>query len=159
MRGVYTAAYRIAGVTTGKTLMYITPATDKPVEILSASVTNENNESNEQVLCGFQRVTTLGTPTATTVTPSKHEPGDQAAAATVKTNVTASEPTYGSIAQGADIIDAKGLEGSPSLSGWQFPPTPEERFTIKSGDTYGLRLVNTIASADLVIRVTFREMS
>jgi hypothetical protein len=159
MRGVYTAQYRIAAVTTAKTLMYFTAATDKPIEVLSASVTNESNESNEQILCGFQRITTLGTPTATTVTPAKHEPGDQAAASTVKANVTASEPTYGSIAQGADIINAYGLEGAASLSGWNFPPTPEERFTIKSGDSYGLRLVNTIASADLVVRVTFRELS
>jgi hypothetical protein len=158
MRGVYTIAYRIASVTTAKTLAYITAASGKPVEILSASVTNENNESNEQLLCAIQRVTTPGTPTATTVTPRKHEQGDQAAAMTVKANVTANEPTYGSIAQGADPVDAFGMEGAPSLNGWVFSPIPEERVLIASGDTYGLRLVNNIASADLVVRITVREL-
>lgn len=158
MRGVYTAAFRIAAVTTAKTLMYATAATNKPVEILSASVTNESNETNEQILCGIQRVTTLGTPTATVVTPAKHELADQAAAATVKANVTLNEPTYGDVAQGGDIVNAFGLEGAPSLTGWRFQPTPEERVLIGGGETYGLRLVNNISSADLVVRMTFREL-
>lgn len=157
MRGVYTAAYRIAGVTAAKTLIYLTAASGKPIDILSASVTNESNETNEQILCAIQRVTTSGTPTATTITPAKHEKGDQAAAATVKANVTGSEPTYGAIAAGADIIDAYGMEGGSSLGGWFHNPTPEERVTISSADTYGLRLVNAITSADLVVRVTFQE--
>lgn len=157
MRGVYTAAYRIAGVTTAKTLMFLTAASGKLVDILSASVTNESNEGNEQILCCLQKVTSIGTPTATTITPGKHEPSDQAAASVVKANVTGSEPTYGANGQGADIIDAFGQEGVSSLGGWFFNPIPEERVTIGSAATFGLRLVNAITSADLVIRLTFQE--
>lgn len=158
MRGVYTAAYRIATVTTGKTLIYLTVASNKVVEILSASVTNESNETNEQLLCGLQRVSSLGTPTATTVTPKPHETGDQAASSTVKANVTASEPTYPAISQGADIPGAFGLEGFSSLGGWYYDPTPEERLIVPGGETLGLRLVNTASSLDLVVRLTFREI-
>jgi hypothetical protein len=157
MRGVYGANYRIAGVTTGKTLLYITVPSTIVVDILSCYVTNESNETNEQLLCCLQRVTTLGTPTATTITPTKAEKGDQAAASTVKANVTASEPTYGAIAQGGAIVDADGLQGFPSLSGWAYQPTPEERQTIAPGDTWGLRLVNTITSADLCVQLNFQE--
>lgn len=158
MRGVYTAAYRIAAVTTARTLMYLTAPTNRVVEILSASVTDENNETNEQILCGLQRITTLATPTATTITPKPHENGDQAASSVVKANVTASEPTYPAIAQGADIPGAFGLEGTPSLGGWFFDPIPEERPAIAGADSWGLRLVNAIAATDLVIRWTFREI-
>lgn len=157
MRGVFKANYRIAGVTTAKTLMYITVPSTIVVDILSAYVTNESNETNEQILCVLQRVTTLGTPTATTITPTKSEKGDQAAACTVKANVTASEPTYGAIAAGAAIVDAEGLSGVPSLSGWVYETTPEERQTIAPSDTWGLRLVNAITSSDLAIQINFQE--
>lgn len=157
MRGVYKANYRIAGVTTAKTLLYITVPSTIMVDILSAYVTNESNETNEQILCSLQRITTLGTPTATTITPTKSEKGDQAAASTVKANVTANEPTYGAIAQGGAIVDADGLNGAPSLSGWIYETTPEERQTIAPGDTWGLRLVNNISLADLVIQLAFQE--
>lgn len=158
MRGVYSCAYRIAGVTAARTLLYLTAPSTKVVEILSASVTNESNETNEQILCGLQRITTLGTPTATTITPGKHETGDQAASSVVKANVTASEPTYPAVAQGADIPMAIGLEGCSSLGGWFFQPVPEERPIVTAGDSWGLRLVNAITSADLVIRLTMREI-
>ncbi len=158
MRGVYTAAYRISGVAAAKTLMYITAPADKVVEILSASVSNESAETNEQLICGFQRVTTLGTPTATTITPKPHEAGDQAAASTVKANVTASEPTYPAISAGADIPGAFGLEGFASVGGWFYDPTPEERLTVPGQGTLGLRLVVAPTSLDIVIRLTFREI-
>lgn len=157
MRGVYSAPYRIAANTAAKTLMLITAAANKPIDILSASVTNENNETNEQILCCWQRVTVLGTPTGTVLTPGKHEPGDQAAAGTYKANITAGEPTYGASGQGAAIVDAYGLAGTPSLSGWAHPPIPEERVTIGAGETFGLRLLNAIAAADLAINVTVQE--
>lgn len=157
MRGVYTANYRISANTAAKTLMYLTVASGKPVTILSAKVTNESNETNEQFVCCFQRVTSLGMAMATTVTPTKAEYGDQAAASTVKANVTI-EPTYGAIAQGAAIVDVIGLVGFPSLSGWFYAPTPEERITFASGDTWGLRLLNAITASDLCIEITFQEL-
>lgn len=158
MQGVYTASYRISGVTTGKTLLYLTAPATAVIEILSASVSNENNETNEQALFVLQRITSLGTPTATTVTPADTEPLSAAAASTVKANVTASEPTYGAIAQNADIVGAFGLAGIPSLSGWFFDPTPEERVYVPPSGSIGIRSVNTILSADLVVTLTWREI-
>jgi len=151
MRGVYTANIKISGLAAAKTLMYITVPADKVVEILSASTTNATNETNEQIECTLQRVTTLGTPTATTLTPAKHEPGDQVAGSTVKGNVTASEPTY--------TADTEiGREGASSLGGWYFDPTPEERPIIPGQATMGLRILAAPTAFDAIIRLTFREI-
>lgn len=151
MRGVYTASYRISGLAAAKTLMYLTAPASAVVEILSASVTNEANETNEQILCTFQKIGTLGTPTATTVTPAKHEDGDQAAGSTVKANVTASEPTYT-----ADTEIAR--EGTSSLGGWFYTPVPEERKYVPPSGSIGLRVINAPTSFDAVVRLTFREI-
>ncbi len=159
MRGIYRVNYRISAVVAAKTLMYLTAPAAVSVDILAARITNESNETNEQMVAAWQRVTSLGTPTATTVTPAKSEFGDQAAASTVKANVTANEPTYGAIAQGAAIIDVEGLMGFASLSGYFYQPTPEERLTIKVGETWGLRLIAPAVplSFDCCIEVVFQE--
>ncbi|MEK6862470.1 MAG: hypothetical protein AABY07_11010 [Nanoarchaeota archaeon] len=151
---------RINNVAAAKTLLYITAATNNMVEILSAKITNEDNETNEQILCTIQKITTLGTPTATTLTGAKHEKGSATMSSTVKGNVTAAEPTYGAIAQDADIVDAFDTQGTSSLGGWFHSPIPEERVYVSGGDSYGLRLVNAPAVAiDLAISFTFREIN
>lgn len=158
MRGVYVASYRIAAHTAAKTLMYLTAPAAAIVEILSARVSNESNETNEQIAACLQRITTLGTPTATTVTAAKTEAGSAAAASTVKANVTASEPTYGAIAQGADILDVFGLAGQPSLGGWEYVPLPEERLYIAPSGSVGIRLLAAVTAFDLDVVLTFREI-
>lgn len=151
MRGVYEAVIKISGLTTARTLAYITTPATAVVEIIGASVTNASNETNEQMECALQRIGTLGTPTATTLTPSKDEAGDQAAASTVKGNVTASEPTYTANTE-------LGYEGAPSLGGWVFEPGAMERPIIAPSTSMGLRLLQTITSVDAVVRVRFREI-
>lgn len=153
MRGVYTATHKLSGLATAKTLMYLTAPSNKVVEILSVSVTNESNETNEQLQICLQRVTTLGTPTATTITPAKHEAGDQAAGSTVKANVTASEPTY-TDNSGDEIF----REGCSSLAGWFYDPVPEERPIVAGGASVGLRNINSNTAFDAMIRMTFREL-
>ena len=151
MRGVYTSSFQIAGLTTGRTLLYITVPTGKVDELLSAAVTNPQNETNEQLDIHWQKVNSLGTPVGTTVTPAKHEQGDQAAGSTTVFNVTASEPTYVANTELA-------RDGVASVGGWYENPTPEERPIFASGDTWGLRLRNSPAAVDLNIRMTFREI-
>jgi hypothetical protein len=151
VRGVYSAHIAISGLAAAKTLMYITAPANKVVEILSASITNDSNETNEQCFAGFQRISSLGTPTATTLTPGQSEAGDQAAGSTVKGNVTASEPTY---AADTEI----GKEGFSSLGGWYFDPTPEERPIIGGAASLGLRLFNSPTAFDAMVRITFREL-
>lgn len=131
--------------------MYITAPSQKVVEILSASVTNTSNETNEQLLCTFQRVGTLGTPTGTSVTSAKHEAGDQSAGSTVVANVTASEPTYTANTE-------VGREGFSSLGGYYFDPVPEERPIIEGAGTIGLRMISTPTAFDALVRITYREI-
>jgi hypothetical protein len=149
MRGVYTAQAKIAGLNAQKTLMYLTAPAGKVVEIIAATVTNESNATNQQLAVAIDNVTTLGTPTATAVTPTPHEAGDQAAASTVKANVTASEPTYGSRLT---------AEGATSLLGYRHEPAPEERLYVAPGASVGIRLLTTPTAFDCDVRLTFREI-
>lgn len=152
MRGVYTVTYHISDLDVEKTLILLSAPADKVVEVLSASVTNDDNAVNEQFQCTLQRVQTLGSPTGTSATPAKHEEGDQSAGSTVLANITASEPTY---AANTEI----GREATSSVGGWYFDPTPEERPTVKPSGTIGLRHLGTLGTGfGAVIRVTFREI-
>jgi hypothetical protein len=151
MRGVYTAKVKVVGLNAAKTLIYLTAPADKVLEIISAAVTNASNETNEQLECCLQRIGTLGTPTATTLTPSKAEPGDQASGSTAKGNVTAGEPTY--------TADTEwGYEGAPSLGGWRYDPVPEEREVINGGGSVGLRVLAAPLAFDAVASITYREI-
>jgi hypothetical protein len=151
MRGVYNASLKISGVTTARTLAYIAPASGKPCEVLYCSVTNASNETNEQIECAVAQITTLGTPTATTITPMQTEPGDQAASATVKGNVTASEPTYSS-------NSAHNHEGAASIAGYVWDPPANRTVLATSGNPIGVRLLAAITSADLIVNIAFREL-
>lgn len=149
MRGVYNASIAITSLSASKTLIYITAASNKPVEILSITVTNYTNETNEQLRIKLANISSLGTPTKTDITPTPLEKGDQAAAATVAGNVTASEPTYGT-----DIRN----EGFSTLSGWNFMPSLEERPIVQGGSSVGVNIVSTPTSFDCLVNLTFREM-
>jgi hypothetical protein len=151
MQGVYTAGIKISSLSAAKTLMYLTAPSTKAVEILGASVTNASNESNEQCEIYLKKIGTLGTPTATTLTPSEHEQSSPAAGSTVKGNVTASEPSYTSNTE-------LGWQGFSSLGGWFYQPTPEERLTIAASDTWGIYLVNSPTAFDAIVTLTFREI-
>ena len=152
MRGVYEAVYKITGLASAKTLMYITAPSSKVVEILEASVTHPgSNVTNQQLEVAIQRVSSLGTPTATSVTPTPVEVGDAAAGSTVKGNVTASEPTYSSAVDG-------GREGYASLGGWRYQPQPESRFYIAPSGSVGVYMTSTPTSTDTIVRVVFREI-
>ena len=153
MRGVYRASIKITGVTTAKTLIYLTAPATAVIEILSARVTDYNEDTSEQILVELNRIATLGTPTATTLTPKPTEEGSSASAATCKGNVTASEPTYD-----ADT-DSIANHGSNKLGGWEYVPLPEERPIVKPSDTVGLRLIDAIAnSSGIIAEITYREI-
>jgi hypothetical protein len=153
VRGVYEACYNIAGLNSARTLLYLTAPSGKCVEVRLAEVSNASNEANEQCEVTLQKVTTLGTPTATTVTPTKTEQGDQVAGSTVKANVTASEPTYTS----GPAVEV-GRKGFASIGGYQYSPDELERLVIAPTDTWGVRLLNSPAAFDVVVRLVFREI-
>lgn len=149
MRGVYTANQRIVGLNAAKTILYITAPANVAVEILSLSVTNDSNATNEQERISLKRISVLGTPTGTAVTPTPHEAGDQAAGSVINTNITASEPTYGAI-----VIQ----EGFSSLGGYYFDPVPEERPVLKGSASLGVFFESTPTSFNCDVRFTFREI-
>ena len=152
MRGVYKATGTIATVTTAKTLVYVTAPADAVLEILSARITFEDEDTAEQIYAELNRIATLGTPTATTLTPKPTEEGSAAFGGTSKYNVTASEPTYDA------ITDAIAAGGANKLAGWEYVPLPEERSYLSPSDSLGLRLVDAITSSDVSFEITFREI-
>lgn len=150
MRGVYTAEIKISALAAAKTLLLLEAAAGKLIEILSASVVQVgSNLTNQQLECSVTRVTTLGTPAGTSVTPNPEEPGDQASTTTVLGNLTAEPTAYG--------VNAD-HQGATSLGGYQYQPVPEERGLDGSGASLGLRLLNAPTSADFVVQLKFRDV-
>lgn len=94
MQGVYRLTGTVSAVTTAKTLCYIETHATKPIEILSARVSCEDEDTSEQMKVELNRIATLGTPTATTDIPKPTEEGSAAYGGVCKVDVTASEPTY-----------------------------------------------------------------
>jgi hypothetical protein len=153
MRGVFRAVDTISSVTTNKTLIYLTAPSDAVLEILSARITCQDEDTSEQIMAELNRINALGTPTATTITPKPTEEGSAAFGGTAKSNVTASEPTYDSES------DAIASGGANKLAGWEYVPLPEERPIISPSDNVGLRLIDAIAnSSDLTAEIVFREI-
>lgn len=151
MRGVYTAEIEIAALSAAKTVLYLTSPSDQVTEILSASITNMATDTNEQLEAGLFNISSLGTPTATSVTPEKHEDGDAAAATTAAGDVSANEPTYASKA-----IDRQGFS---NLAGYRFDPLPEERPIVKPSGSIGLQLLAAPSAAfKAAVQITFREI-
>jgi hypothetical protein len=155
-KGVYTASIRVTGLTSARTLMYLTAPSTAVVELLNIHVTNESNATNQQLSIRIHKVTALGSPTATTLTPAKHENGSAAASSTVKGNVTASEPAYD-----GESLNIYGAMGVPSLIGYHFEPiSQEERVYVAPSATYGLRLFRPTGptSFNAAITMTFKEI-
>lgn len=151
MRGVYIAHTEISGVNSARTLMYLTAHSLSVIEILSISVTNADVETNEMISAGLFRISALGTPTATTLTAiEKSEEGTSDTTATIKTNVTASEPTYNT-----NPLDK---QGTPNLAGYFYDPTPEERPTVSPGKSIGIRLLSAPAAFNCVVILKYREI-
>jgi hypothetical protein len=152
MKGVYTAAGKIAANAAARTLAYLTAPAGKVVEILSVTVTNESNATNFQMEVALANITTLGSPTGfTNPAPTPHEKGDQAAGTSVfvGSNTSTEPTTYGStITQ----------EGAASLVGYRHEPQPEERIYVAPSANVGIRLITTPPSTDFDVRITFREI-
>lgn len=153
MRGVFRLVDTIGSVTTAKTLLYITSPSNAVVEILGAKVTCQNEDTSEQIMIELNRISSLGTPTATTIVPKVSEEGASAFGGVCKSNVTAGEPTYD------DESAAMASGGANKLAGFDYSPLPEERPILSPNDSVGLRLLNTIDnSCDLTAELLFREI-
>jgi hypothetical protein len=149
MKGVYTSAAKIAGLNSTRTLAYLTAPVNKVVEIIGVTVTDESVATNFQMEIAIANISSLGTPTATQVTPTPHEKGDQAAGSSTFFNVTANEPTYGSTVT---------QEGAAAVQGYRHEPYPDERIYVAPGQSIGIRLQTTPTAFDADVRLTWREV-
>jgi hypothetical protein len=150
MIGVYTAEIEIASLSAAKTVMLLELPADIVVEILSAHITNMDNDSNEQLEAGLFEVTTIGSPTGTAVTPEPHE--GVLAAGTTATGDLSAEPT---------AYNGKGYDrqGFSNLAGYRYDPIPEERAILSPSADVGLRLLSAPATAfKAACQIVFREI-
>lgn len=150
MRGVYTAYIDISGISSAKTLMLIQSPSTAVVEIIGIHVTNLDVETSEQLSIGLFKVSTLGSPSGTSVTPEKHETGDATAAATLTGNLSV-EPT----AYATNPIDKQGVN---NLAGYHYDPIPEERPIVAPSGAMGVRLLVSPTSFNCSVMVVFREI-
>lgn len=136
-------------VTTARTLIYVTAPSNGALLISRGQATQENLTTDENLYCALQRITTLGTPTATAITPKpigKHG----AALFTAKGNVTASEPTF-------TADDEDGLEGYHIRSGFYY--RPDYGLIVEAGASAALRLLKApSASMNVLTWLTVWEL-
>jgi hypothetical protein len=149
MKGVYTSVLKIAGLNSSRTLAYLTAPANKVVEIIGVTVTDESLATNNQMQVAIINITSFNADTHTSVTPTPHEKGDQASGSTTNFNVTANEPTYGSVIT---------QEGAALLVGYRHEPAPEERIYVAPGASIGVKLITTPTAFDCDVRLTFREI-
>jgi len=154
MRGVYTVRQQIASLSTAKTVLLGTVPSSCVVEILEAYLTNANQSTLEQLDIGLFLVTTLGTPTGTTISAGnvqKTEGGSPNTVVTWLGDLTG-EPT---------AYDANPLhvEGVINVGGYRYEPVPEARRWIGVSKSFGLRiLVNPVNSFKAECVITYREV-
>jgi hypothetical protein len=152
MRGVYEGSILCSALAATKTVILITAPSTTIVELLSASITDASNATNQQLAALWQKVTTIGSAAGTSLTPTKTEQGDQASASTVLGNLTVEPTTYTTNTGG-------GYRGFPTLGGWEWAPIPEERIYLAPSSVWGLRiLTSTWTAQDTIVRFTYREI-
>ncbi len=151
----YTASFKTTSFTAARTLMYNEVHATKVVAVTSMEVSAPDNDTNEQLDCVLQNITSLGTPTATTVTPTPHDDGNSAYGGVVKAEVTASEPTYA-----ADNVDEFGRAGASSVGGWRWQATVmHEWIWLSAASDWGLRILVAMGTSKaLTVRMTFAEV-
>lgn len=150
MRGVYTAEHDVA-VSGAKTLMLLELPADLVVEVLGASITNQDVDTSEQLHCGLYRVSTIGDPSGTEITPEKHENGDVASTVTATAALATEPDTYDAIA-----FDQRGFN---NLAGYNYDPIPEERPIVSPSSAVGLRLLSAPSTSHILnMQIIYREI-
>ncbi len=151
MRGVYTveAAFTSTG---NKTLIYIECPTTCVAEVLSASLSNYNSTTSEQLRCGLYRVLNKGGPSGpVAVSGVKHEKLDPTTNLTLWGNLNLEPTSYETYP-----IDEQGFN---NLAGYRYDPTPEERPIIGPTGAVGLRLIGgSINTVTGVAQIVYREI-
>ena len=151
MRGVYTAEIEIASVSTAQTVLFIGAPGDTVVEILSAAITNMDNDTAEQLESGLFYVSDTTNVVGTSVTPEKHETGDTNSTILASGNLTTEPSGY----------NTKGIDrqGYNNLAGYRYDPIPEEKPVLSPGQHVGLRMLTAPSTGfKAVASIVFREI-
>ena len=124
------------------------------IEILSARVTCEDEDTSEQMKIRLTRIASGTQAGGNGVTPKPTEEGSGASGCTAFGGDTAitgltSDPAEEEIFSG----------GANKLAGWEYVPMPEERPIITVSDELVLETIDTIAtSCDLKAEIMYREI-
>jgi len=153
MRGVYKVRDTLTAVTTAKPLLYLAVPATMVIEILSARITCQDEDSSEQILATLARaIGTVGGGDA--LTPKPTEELSSASGVTAKGGNTA----ITGMTQDTDH-DAIFSGGANKIAGWEYVPLPEEREIVKPSDFVTLATIDAIANVgDLTVEIYFREI-
>ncbi len=152
MRGVYTVRDTITNVTAAQPLLYLGVPTSSVIEILSARVSCQDENTSEQFLVTLGKVT--GTVAGgNALTPRVSEGGDIASTVTAK----GGETDITGLTQEGDS-DAIASHGSNKLGSWEYVPLPEERVFISPSGEITLETQSAITSSSLTAEISFREI-
>lgn len=154
MTRYYTISTKTASFTAAKTLVLLRNPSDQVCMVVSAEVAAPDDDTNEQLDLGFNKVTTIGSPTGAAVVATPHENGIAASGLDTSslTELTAEPTTYSTSA----IV---GRAGASSLGGWRYLPTRDEALTLSPSENWGLRLFTAMGTSKaLTVRVTFAEI-
>jgi len=150
MRGVYEVSELFSALSTAKNLVLTLPA-DVCGEILGATITNADRETNEQLQAGIYRSTSAGTGASTAPAIKKKEQGDRAAYGVVTHSYVTTEPTFED--------DGYNYRGFSSLVGYIIEPYNWRTVFIPPSGRFALRLLNPIFTVfECIMTLEWREI-
>lgn len=152
MQGVYRLGDTISAVTTAEPLLYLSIPSTAVIQILRATVSCQDDVTNEILHC------MLTAPTGTkaggdATTPTIMEPTGQASACTGSSGNTAITGLTNGDPNAA--IAAGGVAKAGAV--WEYVPLPEERVWLTNEEII-LAIVDTVTSCDLTAEIVYREV-
>ena len=152
MPQIYTVQVNNVAVTAAQDIFEISPADDKPIELVDVVVTCRDTETNEQFTCTIQRRSGAFTSGSggSTPTPAPRAIGDRSVGFSAEANNT-TRATGGT----QEVLHA---EGWPSQGGFAFAPIPGKEFAAKQAEALVVGLENAPgASTNFNATITIRE--
>ena len=145
---LYTAVVASSSHSTATTLIQITTPADLISRVERAWISQDSQDTSEQLTARIGRISSTGA--GATNTPTPHQVGDSAATATVLNGCT-TQPTYGNI-----FVD----KGWNVLSGFEWVPvSDDDQIVISPSSHAGMALTSAPdAAISLSYGMTFREI-
>ena len=153
MGRMYTAKFSSVAVSASVDVFELTAPSDAVIVIHRAEITDETSETSEQAFAKMKRgIGATSGSSGGSATISKHQTGDGATGATVETNNTSK------MTAGGGSIEDLGSRGFNWLTGFQYTPTPEERYVISPGERFAIEIPAPAASRTISGELVFEEI-